>query len=135
MESFHTSESRAADAQLNDSLSEDDDDAAPDQEVLEIARIDEYRQETHHEEDSLESCLGTRVGRLLEFALRYEQYINKLLMLSAAASQELPVMQRAMNTYLNILRQMDRLLNLKARHAENRRKGTKIKSPSPRFRK
>ncbi len=134
MESFHTSESRAADAELNGSLSEDDDDAPPDKEVLEMARIDEYRQESLHEEDSLESCLGTRVGGLLEFALRYEQYINRLLAMSGRNSGVTGNATRDEHLSKHLATDGSPF-EFESSACREPTEGRKIKSPSPRIRR
>jgi hypothetical protein len=130
MESFHTSDSRAADALLNSTLSDDDVEDAPpdDEEALQLARIEECRQEALREEDSLESSLGGLTSGLMKFSVRYEQNITKLHEQPGVAIHDSPELIRSMTTYLNLLRQVDRFVNLKARLAENRQSMANVKS-------
>jgi hypothetical protein len=128
MKSFHTNESRAADALLNGSLSEtDEDDAAFSDEALRSARIDEYQQQSLHADDPLEASLGALTGGLLRFAQCYERTSTELLDSTSGAIHGSPELQRAMNTYLNLARQTERNVNLMNRLAEDRRHGANIK--------
>ena len=112
----------ASGAALKDSLREvgfDDADLSDD-EALRFARIDDYRQEALRGDDSLESTMGAHTGGLLKFAAQYEQTIAKFMEQSGDAILNSPELQRAMNTYLNLSRQMDRNVNLTMRLAERR---------------
>jgi hypothetical protein len=130
MESFHTNESLAADALLNDSLSGDDGEDAPfdDEEALQLARIEECRQEALREEHPLESSLGGLSCGLMKFSVRYQQNISQLVEQPGVVIHDSPELKRSMTTYLNLLRQVDRFVNLKVRLAENRQRMANIKS-------
>lgn len=130
MTSFSTSESVAAEALLDANLSDlEGEDASPDDgEVLRLARIEEFQQDSLRVDDPLESSLEGVAGGLLKLALVYEQNITKLLELTGGAIYDSPELQRLMSTYLNILRQLDRIVNLAARLAENRQRLANFKS-------
>lgn len=128
MTSFNTDESDASDALLDGSLSDAESDEAFTDEALRLARIDEYRHEALQEDDSLESSLGGFMGGLMKISVRYEQNMIKGLELHAGPIHDSPELNRSANTYLNLLRQIDRFANLKARLAENRERAAIIKS-------
>jgi hypothetical protein len=127
MESFHTSESRASDALLNGSLSENDvDDTVLSDEALRSARISEYQHESLHDDDSLVASFGALTSGILKIAQRYEQGCIKLM--DDGATHDSPELQRAMDTFSKLSRQAERNVNLMTRLAEDQRRCANIKS-------
>lgn len=120
MKRFHTSESKEADAFLNGSISEpeqDESSSASDVE-LRLARIDEYEQDALNKEDPLAACVGALNAGLLRIGLRNEQAIHKAIEDDVGNIMDRPQLQRAIGTHLGLTRQVDRFANLEARLAE-----------------
>jgi hypothetical protein len=130
MTNFDTGESRDSDALLNDSLSDAEGDAAflEDDEALRLARIDEFGQESLHDENALEASVGGFMCGLMKISVHYEKNMIKGLELHSGPIHDSPELNRSANTYLNMLRQIDRFANLNTRLAENRQRTANIKS-------
>jgi len=124
-----TPQSQAADQALNDCLSdapadEQLDAATPD---IRLARILDYQAQSLAKPDPLEACLGSSNGSLMEIGCRLAEVINAGMV--GLDMAKLPQVQPALDTYLRVLRQVDRFAQLEAKFTESRRQAEEEQPP------
>ena len=106
-------------------------DSSPKQEdliELRMQRIQEYQIASLSNTDPLRANLGAEAGNLMRMGLRLEEAIETSLAKSTDVLQEAKGVSAAMETYLKITRQWDRLLQLDNRIADGERHGRRRRS-------
>jgi hypothetical protein len=112
----HVDDYEEDDALLNASLSEAETDNMPlDDDELRLARIAEYLHEALRKDDPLRANLGAFNAGLMEIALKHEAAVKNSLNAAAGNILENPHLQRGLSVHANLLRQMDRNVNLDIR--------------------
>jgi hypothetical protein len=127
MNIHQTPQSTAADRELNAcltnaALDEPLNEVTPD---LRLARILDYEAESLAKPVALEACVGLSNGMLMQMGCRLADVIN-------AATEGLNIenfsrVQPMMDTYLRVMRQVDRYSHLEAELTESRRKAEETK--------
>ena len=115
-------------ALFNASLSEAEPDDMPlaDNE-LRSTRIAEYLHEALRKDDPLRANLGAFNAGLMEIGLKYETALKNSLNGAAGNLLENPQLHRAMIVYQNLMRQMDRNVNLDIRLDGSKQQADKAK--------
>jgi len=90
---------------------------------LRMQKIQEYLVQSLSNADPLRANLGAGASSLMRMGLRLEQAIDTSLAKSTDVLQQAKGLSAAMETYLKITRQWDRLLQLDSRIAEDERRG------------
>lgn len=90
---------------------------------LRLERIREYQAQSLTNADPLHANIGAASGSLMQMGFRLEQAIEASLAESTDVLQQTKRLSDAMDTYLRITRQWDRLVQLNKRMAEGERRG------------
>jgi hypothetical protein len=90
---------------------------------LRMQRIQEYLVQSLSNANPLRANLGGEAGNLMRMGLRLEQAIDKSLARSTDVLQQAKGLSAAMEIYLKITRQWDRLLQLDNRIADGEGRG------------
>src|SRR5688572_14538223 len=99
---FHDKESR----------SDDDDDLAARDDVLELARIADFRQEALQNEQSLAGCVGPATSRLMEAEKHFARDVLDVLVHAKGQTLNNRELPGVMQTWLSLSRQIERNTNL-----------------------
>jgi hypothetical protein len=127
MNIHQTPQSKAADHELNACLSN----AAPDEPLKEVttdlrlARILDYEAESLAKPVALEACVGLSNGTLMQIGCRLADVINATT--AGLNIENFSRVQPMMDTYLRVMRQVDRYSHLAAELTESRRKAEEKK--------
>lgn len=90
---------------------------------LRMRKIQQYQVESLSNADPLRANLGAEAGNLMRMGLRIEQAIDTSLAKSTDVLQQAKGLSAAMETYLKITRQWDRLVHLDTRLADGEKRG------------
>jgi hypothetical protein len=122
MNRCHEDDYEDEDAGLNESISEDDPDGMSlESDELRSARIEEYRYAALQHEDPLRANLGAVTAGLLDIVSKTETVVRNAMSSAGVNCFESPNAARAINTHLNLTREVNRYANLELRLAEGER--------------
>ena len=99
-------------APQQDAVSEKDSAQAAEISELRLAKIRQYQNDSLQQPDALQANLGAVSSDLMLLAYRLHETINRSLAGSSNRLERFAKLSRAIETYLKITRQIDRLANL-----------------------